>query len=278
VDTPWQFTFVLAGLFFAAACLLYLVRGRLPEDIRAFATALTTILILGSIIASALLAKYPFGGQMRQQFILFPFAIICGSILLDRITAAIRWQSLRIVLTAAIAMLTIGVSAARFHEFPAMGAEIGAENASRFREVFPAPAAVYLDRYSLIVFFIHHHDWVWKFAGRDTVLPAFDSYRVSKETVQFLVVRDNGRWRADLEDPVFYNDLASIIRSQRLPALTTFYIRPEWEPITTTASRINELASAANLCVKQLSIEGGLHAYMELAGGSCETPAQILAP
>ena len=277
VNTPEQFALVLATLFFAACWLAYLVRGSLPEDSRALATELTTVLILGGIVGSALLAQYPFGGQMRQQFILFPFFVICGSILLDRITTAIRWRSLRIALTAAAVVLTIGISAARFQEFPKISTEIDTANASRFREVFPSPSSVYVDRYSLIVFFIHHHDWVWRSVGRDTVLPAFDGYTVSKGNAQFLVVRDNARWRADLEDPAFYNDLASIMRSQRLPALTTFYIRPDWEPITTSVNRIIELTSGANLCLRQLNIEGGLHAYMELAGEPCQAPAEILA-
>ncbi len=269
VATPEQFAAVSAGLFMAAGGLLYLVRGGLPEGLRARATALTTILMLAGIIAGGLLGQYPFGGELRQQFILFPFAVICGCVLLDRAASAIPLPGWRAVLAAAAVTLTVGVSVARFQEFPKVSAEIGAASAGRFREISPAPSAVYVDRYSLIVFFIDHHDWLWEGVGRDPMLPAVDTYKVSKGPAQFLVVRDNGRWRADLEDPVFYGDLASILRSQQLPSLTTFSIRPEWEPITTSAGRIGELAAGANLCLKERSVVNNVHAYAELTGGPC---------
>lgn len=84
VGTPAAFGIVLAGSVFATGFMTYLVRGPLPENTRVAAMGLTTIFILGGLIAGGITAKYPFGGYLRQQFILFPFAVICGCVLLDR--------------------------------------------------------------------------------------------------------------------------------------------------------------------------------------------------
>jgi hypothetical protein len=102
---------------------------------------------------------------LRQQFILFPFAVICACVLLDRSGGAVRNELLRALLATAIVLLAIGVSSTSFYQFPKVSTQVGTTHANRFREVFPSPSATYVDQYNLIMFFIHYHDWKWVLMG-----------------------------------------------------------------------------------------------------------------
>ncbi|MBI4472348.1 MAG: hypothetical protein HY646_06745 [Acidobacteria bacterium] len=277
--TPGQFVIVLSALIVAAGCMVYVLRRPQPENTRAAAAALAGILILGSIIAGAIFGKYPFGGLLRQQFILFPFAVISGCILLDRPANAIRDRRLNVTLMVSAALVIAGVSILQFYRFPKIRTEVGTENMRRFREMFSSPAAVYVDQFSLIMFFIHHHDWNWQFSGKNLAVPTIDIYRVSRGTDQFILVRDKGRWTADLQDSAFYGDLAAVIHSERLPSITTFHVPQFPESVndhtdSTFPNRISELASAANLCVKKQDFMGGSWGtYNELTSGQCPPEA-----
>ena len=274
VTTQAQFIVVLSGFTLAGGCAVYLLRIPLPENTRATAAIGTGVLILGSIVGAAILGKYPFGGHLRQQFILFPFAIVCGSILCDRGARAIGGQRLRSSLAAAAVLLTVGFSAVRFHEFPKISTELGSAHMARFRRLFPSPPVVYVDQFNLITFFTHHHDWNWRFLESNPGSPAFDIYRVSKGPEQFLLLRDRVRWNSDFADPALYADLAAAFQLWQLPNITMFWTSQVPEPVsidteTTMASRAIELASAANLCVNKLSPVGSLSTYIEFADGPC---------
>ena len=76
---------------------------------------------------------------LRQQFILFPFAVICACVLLDRSGGAVRNELLRALLATTIVLLAIGVSSTSFYQFPKVSTEVGTAHANRFREVLPSP-------------------------------------------------------------------------------------------------------------------------------------------
>ena len=156
-----------------------------------------------------------------------------------------------------------------------------------FRETFPSqPTVVYVDQFNLILFFIYHHDWNWQFArysGSNAAVPAFQIYRVSKGTKQFLLVRDLTRWNADVRDLALYTDLASVIRSQALPSITTFCIRqfpqpPDNQKNSALKNQIIESASAVKLCVNEPSLVTTLTTYIELTDGPCNTKLQSRLP
>jgi hypothetical protein len=281
LESREAFLAVLAGLSFAAAWALYLMRRPLPENKRAAAVALLGALMLGAIIASAILGKYPFGGNLRHQFILFPFAVLCGCIVLDRFASAIPGRRARAVLAAAAILLTAGVLAARFYELPKSRTDIGAEHMSRFRDAFPSPASVYVDGFSLIMFFIHHHDWTWDLRAQNPSSPWIDIYRVSKGDREFLLVRDRARWNTDFAEASFYADLAGGFRLAPLRSIATFCIRQTPQPggietETKLARQVLELASAAGLCVKKISPVVGVSTYIEFAGDPCPQEMEAL--
>jgi hypothetical protein len=256
---------------------LFLIRHPLPENTRAAAAVAASLVILGCLVAGGIFGRYPFGGKLRQQFILFPFAVIWGCVLLDRSTALIRHRHLRTAFMGFAALLITGLWAVQFYQLPRVSMEFETDDMIRFRESFPSPPAVYVDQFSLIPFFSQYLDWNWRFAGKVPFARLTNIYRVSKGTDEFLVFRDKRPWNADFEDPALYNELAAVLESQTLPSITTFCVRgTEKTPGVHTESafenQILQHASSANLCMKNLELlDCGLSEFVELTSGNCQT-------
>ena len=287
VKTSAGFIVVLVGLVVAACLTVYVIRTPLPENARASAMMLVTFIILGSTIAGGILGWYPFGGYLRQQFILFPFTVTWGCVLLDRSANVISDGRFKTLLAAAVILLIVAVSVRQFSRFPKDSTDLYSSEMNSFRETFPShPAAVYVDQFSLILFFIYHRDWDWQFArysGSNPAVPTLQIYRVSKGTKQFLLVRDKSRWNADVRDPALYTDLAAVIRSQALPSITTFCIRqfpqpPDNQKNSALKNQIIESASAVKLCVNEPSLVTTLTTYIEFTDGPCSTKLQSRLP
>ena len=262
VGTLAQFRVVLAALILCAGALAYLIRNlRRPENARAAATVLTTGLILAAIMAGAVLDIYPYGGELRQQFFLFPFVILCGCILLDRLATTIGRPRLASAVVASAVAATLAAWTIAFAQWPKMKTELGTAQMIRFHETFPAPVAVYVDEFNLINFFIHYDNWDWRFVGHNRAVPTVDVYRVSRGTQSLLVLRDRQRWNLDLGDRSVYRDLAKCMRSQPLPSLTVFYTQQK-PPASTKSqelslpNQISALAAGESLCTKKLIVEG----------------------
>ena len=147
------FYLVFATLILASAWLVYLIRRLTQaENVQAAATVLTSIVLLAAMATGGVLGKYPYGGELRQQFFLFPFAILCGCILLDRIAAALR-PSLSTGLLGSVSAVTIIAWSFAFAQYPKVRTELGTAQMNRFRIDFPAPPAIYVDEFNLINFF-----------------------------------------------------------------------------------------------------------------------------
>jgi len=280
VGTP-QFRFVLAVLILGGVWLVYLIRelGR-PENGMAAATVLITVVILVSFMASAVMGKYPFGGALRQQFFLFPFTVLCGCILLDRVAAAVHRPEVATALVVSASVITVAAWAFAFAQYPKIRTELGTAQMIRFQRDFPAPAAVYVDQFNLITFFTHYHNWDWHFMGRCSAVPAVSIYRVSRGTKNMLLFRNQSRWNLDLGDRTWYAELAKCIRSQGLPSLTVFYARQQGPGSTiqkesALANQIIALAAAESLCITKLSILGSM-VHADFRAGRCDAEIDAL--
>ncbi len=274
VKGSMTFYFVSAALILAAAWLVHLIR-RLTraEDVRAMATVLTSTALLSAIVAGGVLAKYPYGGELRQQFFLFPFAILCGCILLDRIAVALspRFATALLLIVSAA---TIAAWSFAFAQYPKVRTELGTAQMNRFRRDFPAPAAIYVDEFNVINFFVHNHDWHWHFIGHCRAAPEIDIYRVSRANHSFLLLRDFSRWNLDWADRALFHDLARCMREQTLSSLTIFYARQRSlaDPIQQESAVANTAlagAASASLCVRKLRVDG-TRVYATLGTDSCE--------
>jgi hypothetical protein len=274
------FYVVFIALIVAAAWLVYLIRRLTrPENVRAVATVLTSTVLLLAIVAGGVLGKYPYGGELRQQFFLFPFAILCGCILLDRIAVALS-PRLSTALLLSVSAITTVVWSFAFAQYPKVRAELGTAQMNRFRGDFPSPAAVYVDQFNLINFFTHYHEWRWHFVGHCQAAPAIDIYRVTRADQSFLLLRDFARWNLDWADRALFHDLAGCVREQGLPSLTVFYARqqPQADAIQqepAVARRVLAGAASAFLYVRKLRVDG-TRVYADLGTDRCEPDIEAM--
>jgi hypothetical protein len=274
------FCVVFAALILAAAWLVYLIRQLTRADnVRAAATVLTSAVLLVATAAGGLLGKYPYGGELRQQFFLFPFAILCGCILLDRIAAALSPKPAAALLLS-VSAVTVAAWSFAFAQYPKVPTELGTAQMNRFRRDFPSPAAVYVDQFNVINFFIHYHDWNWHFVGHCQAAPAIDTYRVTRANQSFLLLRDFSRWNLDFGEQALYHDLAKCIREQQLSSLTIFYTRqrPQADAIQqepAVARRVLSGAAGESLCVSKLRVDG-TRVYADLTTDRCEPDVDSL--
>jgi hypothetical protein len=287
--SPWQtesqpvFVAILAGLLLAGAGTLWLLRRpKEPKNLPAAATVVVTLFILAEIMLAAVLGKYPFGGFLRQQFLLFPFLVLCAFLLPDRLAGAIPVRA-RYALAALLFVTVLGVSYSRFEAYPKVKEALMTDQMRRYNNLFPEAAAVYTDQYNFIAFFLHHDDWEWKFVERissEANVANIDIYRIRRGGRQMLVFDDNGLWVADPLDAGVYYSMAACIRAEALPSITLFRSAQDDETARDKAGlkayrkQIADTARDQGLCVESLDLYGS-DVYAEVRAGNCdpESPA-----
>jgi hypothetical protein len=279
--SPWWienraiFLAILTGLLAVGAATVWMVRRiREPKNLPAAATVVVTVLILAELAWVGLTDKYPFGGELRHQFLLFPFLVLCGFVFLDRLAARLPRKAAGALAAAAVAGILV-VGYFWFGAYPGESEKLMTRQMERFDDLFPASAAVYVDRFNLYAFFLHHDDWQWTYQGPALFTSNVDVYRVSRGRRKILVLRDKLRWLLEYDDEALYIDLAAAMRSEDLPAMDVFHVSP-LEDQPREASELREYrkraAAAAEehgLCLQQLTIHNG-DGYAELRPGRCE--------
>ncbi len=279
--SPWKvksqpvFLAILASLLLAAGATLWLVRRmREPKNLTAAATVLATILMTLQLMLVGVLDKYPFGGELRHQFLLFPFLILCACVLLDRLAAAIP-QRAAWALAGILGVAIVVVGYRGFEAYPRASEALMSGEMQRFDRLFPAPAAVYVDRFNLYAFFIHHDDWTWEFQGRARSAPRVDVYRLSRAGRRVFVLADNSRWVLEYDDATLYDDLAACMRAEGLRAIDVFRVGQVKGPPRQAAEILeySKLAAAMaarhGVCLQQLAVQDW-DAYAEVRAGRCE--------
>jgi hypothetical protein len=265
--SPWQipegliFWLTIGLLLAVAAVIVYLLRKwRLPRNLPALVSLLLPLVMTIAIMVGALLRAYPFGGFLRQQFILFPFLAVCPFLLPDRLlTTAPRTASF-----ALAGLLAIGVSWANIEnyiEWPKVSQLLLTDQMERYNRLFPSAQAIYIDQFNLTTFFMHHHDWKWDFVSPLPGSATVDVYKVSRGNRSFLLFRDTDHWILDLREPQLYSQMARGLRTWHLTSTTIFCLAQPGVKTRTAAQvtayrgRIAELTAAENLCVERLDLD-----------------------
>jgi len=264
---------LLGVLLITGAFLIYSLRPfSAPENFQAAVTIFLGACLLLLIVLGGIVGKYPYGGELRQQFFLFPFGIFAGTVAFDRIvrSAGARLEK-RLLVSACLVI--VGSWSVAFAEYPKTRPELGTIQMRSFHRDFPAPPAVYVDQFNLINFFIHYHDWHWHFVSSCHAVPSVSLYRLTKGTQSILLLRDVPRWTLDLRDPALYAEISKCMKELNLPSLTIFYTRHE--PATVPVQqepelgdRILAVAAVNSLCVSKLRVVGA-RVYASLVPGEC---------
>lgn len=171
---------------------------------RPAAHRVTGALLLAQVgigMALGLATVYPYGGPLRHQFYLFPSAILLVALSIDALVARVAARRARVaaalaVLVSIVAMLVIGYRS--LYRDPR---EPYQDEARALAAACPADAAVYLDQFSLIAFFAHHHDWTWRAVNELPSNWSIDRYELTKGDEHMTVFRDRTWWSIDLDAP-----------------------------------------------------------------------------
>lgn len=281
--SPWPvpegpaFYAVFAALLAAAIAIVFFVRrGNARKNSQALASLLIPLIAMGAIMAAALIRAYPFGGFLRQQFVLFPFLVVCPFLFMDRLLASAPRKA-SLVVAAVLALGVTYVNVDNYRAWPKVSEMLLTDQMARYNRLFPAAQSIYIDQFNLITFFMHHHNWQWNFVaplpGSDTV----EVYKLSRDNRSLLLFRDRDHWNLDLRDPQLFSQMARGMRTWHLSSSTIFCLaqpvgktRTEAQ-VTAYRNRVAELTAAEGLCVQRLELDN-YDVYAEFrTAGNCTT-------
>ena len=230
---------VVVLLVALAAALALTLRRR--SDCAVTSAPLGMLMIIAiAMMGAALARRYPFGGFLRQQFILFPFAMLAAFALVDEVVARRGAQRFVAALWVAV-MLNALVQRSLLRFFPG---EPGSRESAQFHRFLDDSHAVYVDKFSLVPFFAAHQRDTW--SAQTELGEGFVALPVRQGERSLVVLRDLTRWSADLSDPRLYRDLRRLLERTELPSIDLFHMR-------------RGRASAADAPSPRASAGGGIH-------------------
>jgi hypothetical protein len=252
------------GLFAIAVGLVTVraIRGWPPTTrLAARGTFFITAITLLAIIAAALAGKYPYGGELRQQFLLFPFLVLCLAVAVERAA-----QSLgnvvppggRVAANICLAAIAAGAGVAQYLRYPVSSTNEFTSEMAAFDRFESSPAAVYLDQFNLIGFFMFHQDWSWKLDHRQPIA-GIDVYHIRKGNKQMVVLRDLNTWNADPNEAPLFTTLAQSLEAENMPSLSVFDVRQaeykgKFANIHEVQSKTLQAASTAAMCIDRMDV------------------------
>lgn len=196
---------------------------------RAAAPLLMLLLLIVETAVAGILALYPFGGFLRQQFLMFPFLVLSAGICFDRLLTGAGKGRTAVVVAALTAVAIVAVFGRSYSRFPKIHGELYAHQMGGFNKTLPAARAIYVDQFNLIVFYTFHHQWDWRFTG---IVPmeapvTIDRYAIDRGNEHLRLFRDKFRWIFDFTEVRLFEDIGRIMRRNNLDELDVFSITPD---------------------------------------------------
>jgi 4-amino-4-deoxy-L-arabinose transferase-like glycosyltransferase len=277
-DSVWYvvgFAFVMTGLMI----FFFLLRKEQNAAVAATPAVLFLSLTV-SLLAASIFGKYPFGGHLRHQYVIFPFGIISIFMLFDRIIFHFRSRGAKLALTALLIIGIVANAIVQWKAYPIIREELFTREFNLFKASFPAIRAVYLDQFNLIAFFAHTQEWNWRF-DRSITIGKIDLLWVEKNGYRFAVFRDLSRWNAQMDDPELFADIKTALEKTGLDSLAIFYLNQEkleapaylQAEKESVAFTLRKLGSENNLINKKLEFDGhNIYALFSSDSGERKNP------
>ncbi len=258
------FYLALAVLIAGAGLLVFLSR----RNIAVIAIVAFPLVMMCAIMAGSLVRAYPFGGFLRQQYVLFPFFAICPFLLADRLPRTAGYA-----MAGVLALAATAVNIQNYQAWPKSSQLLLSDQIGRYNRLFPNPQGIYIDQYNLITFFMHHHNWNWNFLAPLPESKTVDVYRLTRDNQSIVLFRDKDHWNLDLRDPLLYTQMARGMRTWHLSSTTIFGLaqpvgktRTEAQ-LTAYRARAAELSGAEGLCIQTLDLDNyDVYAEFRTAG------------
>jgi hypothetical protein len=232
------------------------------------------------LAAAALMSRYPFGGPLRHQFIVFPFVYIVLFIGIDQTCLGLRrtWARRAVVLLVAIS--TVASVAAWMRNFQITRGTPGEAEVRRLHELFGWPETLYVDQFNLIPLFSRYHAWDWALQGTMIEGESLDLWRLARGGRRVDLCRDKGRWLLDLAEPALYRSLSACMKATGAARVVMF--RPQQDgldfarPSAAAGAPTTRLALQAGLGVQRLILDGeDVYGEFAAAGSRVQCPAGI---
>lgn len=207
---------VLAGFVALAAVL------RRDGDAVAAVVPITAVLLTCGLMAASVIGRYPFGGTLRHQYVVYPLAVISVFLLVDRWVGRCSSRPRRVVALGFVMTILAASVGAQWTHLDIRRVELAAKGYQRFQREFPDASSIYVDQFSIILFFAHAHEAEWIFD------PAFERGRTDRMLVKagdhdFVVYRDR-RWQAHLDDPAVFKNLRGTMVQEGLDRMVVYHL------------------------------------------------------
>ncbi|HEY4089585.1 MAG TPA: hypothetical protein VGM43_26845 [Bryobacteraceae bacterium] len=189
------------------------------------AVVLAAGVIVLELIAAAIVGKYPFGGELRHQYIAGPFLLLAVFAVLDRLSAKLPRA---VVPALALCASVTGFAAQRTELIRYPGLVLQSEQYRDWRAAFPNARAVYVDHWGVIAYFIHTSTESRTFVRHIPDAASIDEYSTPDGIHIFY---DKSRDVSDLADPALYAGIVSCLRTSGLRAITIFLMLPGSQPL-----------------------------------------------
>jgi hypothetical protein len=253
---------------FLAAVLTWLMTHRKARGTLAVVPFVLLVPMVLVNLAAGLAGRYPYGGYLRHEIFLFPFAALSlfTGVELARRCLPGRWSSKpawNLIVAAGVGVTTwTAVSSFAVSVDP-----IEEEPLTHFRQRIPEPAAVLTDQFTFILLFGEYHDWNWSIRWQDRAQPMSQVWDVSKGTHHLAVCREM-EWLLDPSQLRDYSSAAACLRHAEVDQLAVFSIQQggftaPWR--TEIYSFAQKLGPAAGLSLKSMFVDGDSF-YGQLAG------------
>jgi hypothetical protein len=223
-DTPVAAVGLAAAL--ALAAVWWLRRLRQADRVAALLPAGAFLTILLLIIGASIAGRYPFGGAMRQQSILFAFLVPSMSGLSAGLLS--KLGTFARALCGMVLFLGLAVNSAR--QLPTYESYYPASFVEADRALsasFPGATLLYTDQFGVVAFFSRRFDWEWSYRMRVPGDPELLWYRLRRGRDTLDVVEDRTRWVARLDaTPLLYRSLRSALRAASSRCLVLYRLVP----------------------------------------------------
>ena len=182
--------------------------------------AACTLLIFLAMLAGGFADLYPFGGDLRQQFFIFPFFLLAIAGVIDLVPKG------RSIAVLGLVAFTIFNAVAWMRAFHIQPDELFTTEFESFERALGRGRVVIVDQFNVIIFFAHTHRQHWSVAG-DTPADGVIEYAVGSDR---RVIRDRRTWNYDLDENATLVRLRHIMQVCNVPAAAVFAIRQPEPP------------------------------------------------
>jgi hypothetical protein len=260
------FYLVLAAMIAVAIAIIVLAR----RNKTALAILILPLIMMTAIMFGAMVRSYPFGGFLRQQYVLFPFFAICPFLLLDRVPRKAGY-----VLAGIMALGVTAECVKAYEAYPKEPTLLLSDQMGRYNRMFPSAQSIYIDQFNLTTFFMHHHNWTWQYLAPLPGGATVDVYKFSRDGRTMIMFRDRDHWTLDLRDPTLFSNMATGMKTWHVDESTIFCLAQPVPKARTEAqvaayrARVAENTAANGLCVQTLELDN-YDVYAEFrTNGNC---------